>query len=367
MKLSQLTIRKLEIPFKVAFQHSSATRAETESVLVVAESQNGQRGFGEGCPRHYVTNETLDSVFQFFENHKAEWLDLRQLDDLKEWTAVHGEDIDRNPAAWCAVELALLDLMARENNQSIESLLSLPELEGKFQYTAVLGSGHFSTFQKQLNQYLEWGFCDFKIKVSGNLEEDREKILFFRERDKESHRMRLDANNLWVNAEEAIAYLQNIEYPFFALEEPLQVGDYDGCRKLQEMFYTPIILDESFLRMDQFKQIERNVETWMINLRVSKMGGLIRSLDIVARARELGLSLIVGAQVGETSILTRAGLTVAHAARNILVAQEGAFGTHLLERDVIELPIMFGAEGKLVPDSFKDKPGLGIDVVLDGE
>ena len=39
--------------------------------------------------------------------------------------------------------------------------------------------------------------------------------------------------------------------------------------------------------------------------------------------------------VGETSLLTRAGLTIANAFRDCICAQEGAFGTHLLERDVV--------------------------------
>ena len=49
--------------------------------------------------------------------------------------------------------------------------------------------------------------------------------------------------------------------------------------------------------------------------------------------------------MGETSILTRAALTVANCARDILIAQEGAFGTHLLRRDITDPPIMFGEGG----------------------
>jgi hypothetical protein len=77
------------------------------------------------------------------------------------------------------------------------------------------------------------------------------------------------------------------------------------------------------------------------------MGGLLRSLDFLREARRQGLRVIVGAHVGETSLLTRAALTVASAAGEALVAQEGAFGTHLLEHDVVERPLMFGAGGIL--------------------
>jgi L-alanine-DL-glutamate epimerase-like enolase superfamily enzyme len=77
------------------------------------------------------------------------------------------------------------------------------------------------------------------------------------------------------------------------------------------------------------------------------MGGLLRSLVVAQRCRERGFAMIVGAQVGETSLLTRAALIVAQAARDIVIAQEGAYGTLLLEHDICEPPLMFGRGGEL--------------------
>jgi hypothetical protein len=90
------------------------------------------------------------------------------------------------------------------------------------------------------------------------------------------------------------------------------------------------------------------------------MGGLIRSLDVLERIRDAGLRVIIGAHVGETSLLTRAALTAANAARDILVAQEGAFGTYLLEHDVMDTPIMFGTRGKLDARELPAGPGFGM-------
>jgi hypothetical protein len=73
--------------------------------------------------------------------------------------------------------------------------------------------------------------------------------------------------------------------------------------------------------------------------------------------------MIVGAQVGETSLLTRAALTVAHAGRDRLVAQEGAFGTHLLTADVCNPPLMFGPGGVLDVSSFPSLQGPGFGIV----
>jgi L-alanine-DL-glutamate epimerase-like enolase superfamily enzyme len=97
------------------------------------------------------------------------------------------------------------------------------------------------------------------------------------------------------------------------------------------------------------------------------MGGLLRSLQLVEGARSRGLPVIMGAHVGETSVLTRAALVVASASGTSLMAQEGAFGTHLLSRDVANPPLMFGAGGviDIAKETFAGLPGLGLNISHD--
>jgi hypothetical protein len=86
----------------------------------------------------------------------------------------------------------------------------------------------------------------------------------------------------------------------------------------------------------------------------------------VESARSAGLKLIIGAQVGETSLLTRAALTVADASRDILIAQEGAFGDLLLEEDICSEPLVFGPGGRLdVGERFRGQAGFGLVVGSD--
>jgi L-alanine-DL-glutamate epimerase-like enolase superfamily enzyme len=358
----KLTIKKLEIPFKQAFAHATATRSCTESVLVTAESSNGLMGVGEGCPRSYVTGETVQTAMMFCDAHRKEWEQFNSLADLKVWLSSNRARVDENPAAWCAVELALFDYWGQEDRQSIEGFLNLEELTGEFQYSAVLGTENVATFEKQAKQFSALDFCDFKVKVTGNFENDRHKIEFLTNLSSKSKnlRIRLDANNLWNSAAEAVTYLKRLDYPFFAIEEPLEAGDYDGCRKISQQLGLPIILDESFLRFDQFECLQCEPQSWIINVRISKMGGILRSLAIAKQAKAMGFPIIIGAQVGETSILTRAALTVANHYRDILQAQEGAFGTYLLEHDITETSLMFSKNGRLDPQPIIGQPGLGL-------
>ena len=370
LRIERLQIVPLHIPFKVAFRHASAERAETSSVWVEAVSEDGTIGYGESCPRPYVTGETLDTARAFFTRHEAALCaDISGLPALRAWMADHQTELDRNPAAWCAIELAILDLLAKESGQSMETFLSLPPLEGRFQYTAVLGDAGPDAFQAVAEQYRRQGFTDFKVKLSGQIERDREKIALLRRCADQPIRVRADANNLWDSADEAVAFLRSLDYPFFAVEEPIRPNQYAELMRLAENLNCGVVLDESFLRLGQLDLIRGMPARWLINLRVSKMGGLLRSLDIVDAARASGIGLIVGAQVGETSLLTRAALTVASAAREALVAQEGAFGTFLLERDVCEPPLMFGGGGVLEVSSHPllAGPGFGFAAVPEHE
>jgi L-alanine-DL-glutamate epimerase-like enolase superfamily enzyme len=287
---------------------------------------------------------------------------VTSVETLHAWMADHEEDIDANPAAWCALELALLDLIGKHAGVAVETLLSVrPLANAVFRYTAVLGDAPASAFHAMAERYREAGFRDFKVKLSDSVARDREKMAVF-DKWNESIRLRADANNLWAGADEAIDALRRLECPFFAIEEPIGKDRHDELPRIARAFNCAVILDESLSRRQQMSLLRDPAAQWLVNIRVSKMGGLIRSLRVLEAARARGIGVIVGAQVGETSLLTRAALTVACAAGNALVAQEGAFGTLLLERDVCDPPLMFGAGGVLDASVYPmlAKPGLGI-------
>lgn len=360
MAIKSLDVQSLNIPFKQAFVHASAVRAVTEAVLVTVTNGDGVQGIGEGCPRRYVTGETVDSIQDFINRYRDQWMAFTSVQDVKQWVAAYASVIDQNPAAWCAVETACLDLFGKEAGLPIEALLSLPPLNGRFQYSAVLGTDNVQSFEKQLQRYRSAGFTDFKVKVTGRLQEEIDKLTRLTSTEDSRLRLRLDANNLWRDAESALSYLTRLPGRITAIEEPLTVGDYDGCRRLARELKIPIILDESFLRLGQFEEIQSHPpSTWIINIRVSKMGGILRSLAVAERAKQIGIPNIIGAQVGETSILTRAALTIANSYRDIVIAQEGAFGTLLLERDICDPPLMFGAAGRLDTTALSGA-GLGL-------
>jgi L-alanine-DL-glutamate epimerase-like enolase superfamily enzyme len=151
---------------------------------------------------------------------------------------------------------------------------------------------------------------------------------------------------MWNNLPEAIFYLNQLPKEINGVEEPLNCPNWDGVNSLSAELAYPIILDEHVFRLSDLMEV-KNPDKTIVNLRVSKCGGLINSIAMGKKALELGMKVIVGAQVGETSALTRAGFLLSSALSHKVWAHEGAYGKLLLEEDPFREYYQLGKEGKV--------------------
>jgi len=361
MNISNIKVQHLCIPFAASFQHASAIRNQGDSLLVTVLTDQGTVGYGEGCPREYVTGETSQSAAGFV--YRVEKLiigDIHEFADLEAWVRENEKTVDENPAAWCALELALIDAMAKELCISAESMLGLqPTQNEMYRYSAVIGAGSLADLKKYLGAYRQLQFQDFKIKLSGDLDIDSKRIEHFAQTTSSS-RLRLDANNLWSDPYTAASYLDQLPDVFFAIEEPLVAKDFSGLRRLLTLTDKKVILDESFTCGDDVAWLLENGRQCIANIRVSKMGGLVRSRDRAEMAEAGRLSYIDGAHVGEGSLLTRAAMLVGRNESEHLVAREGAAGEYLLRNDICRHSLRFSQGG--ICRYTDTAPGLGCEV-----
>jgi L-alanine-DL-glutamate epimerase-like enolase superfamily enzyme len=356
-----LRIGQFESTMRFRFKHASAERVATESIIVEI-GENGIYGYGEGCPRDYVTGETLQTAESFLLRHGREIAEAaNDLCTLRSWINSHEALIDANPAAFCSVELAALDLLGKRMNEPLERVIGVPVLSRLATYSAVIGNNTPIKSWAIEAAHLLWGFSDFKIKLSGHLVRDRKIIKGLTK----NTRLRIDANNYWRSAPDCIAYIQQLGRTIWALEEPVEPGDVSAMLEIGEALNTKIILDESFVHRNQLPIYSAQPEQWITNIRVSKCGGVLRSMRLAEECQNSGLDIILGAHVGETSLLTRAALSMGQALQHPPRAREGAYGKILLRSDLTSVPLQFQYGGRLSPARYKlaSKPGLGIDVL----
>jgi L-alanine-DL-glutamate epimerase-like enolase superfamily enzyme len=341
----KIDFRLLEIPFKVSFKHNSASRKVTSTIWV--EISRGEFvGIGEGCPRSYVTGESEESCMAFISARRESLMKVEDYQSLLVWREGNILDIESNPAAWCAIELAFLDLFAQETNQSINELIGEMYIPHTLEYSAVLGDSAPGVWEKLCDWHLENEMSNFKLKLNGDVRLDSERITYIRNKNSQAE-IRVDANNMWNNQTEAVSYLNQLPKEINGVEEPLTCPNWDGINSLSAELAYPIILDEHVFRLSDLKEV-KYPENTIVNLRVSKCGGLINSIEMGKRAIELGMRVIVGAQVGETSALTKAGFLLSSALLHEIIAHEGGYGMLLLESDPFREYYQLGKKGQII-------------------
>jgi L-Ala-D/L-Glu epimerase len=123
------------------------------------------------------------------------------------------------------------------------------------------------------------------------------------------------------------------------------------------------VVDEGLTDRDSLQLFISQQACTGVNVRISKCGGLIGARARCQEALEAGLMLQVGCQVGESSLLSAAHVTLMSAlARHGSGVRyaEGCFGRHLLREDPVSPSVQFGYGGR--PPRRPPGPGLGVRV-----
>ncbi|QDK44563.1 hypothetical protein DOM22_05005 [Bdellovibrio sp. ZAP7] len=352
-----------EIPFKIKFSHATFER-EASSTLWVTLKSNSLEGLGESCPRPYVTGETKESVAKFLSDPRVQkFAEAGSPEELSRLIAEDRTWLDQNPSAFCALELAWWDLYGKIKNQSVENIFSGSIQHQRPPNTMVIGLG---TPKKMLKTYLRGlflGFRDFKIKVSP--ESAKELIRFLNHPAVAATKLlkpkiRLDANNSFANFQDLQAVLNQIPFAVWAIEEPFAVDNHQAQTEFLENSKSLLILDESFITVAGLEKYQKHFSRICLNVRISKLGGLVRTQEALVFAEKNNILWGLGCQVGETSLLARAGLLILHKNSHRPLFWEGAFSDHLLSYDPITPKIKLGPWGNLSGEAKLKGPGLSL-------
>ncbi|PKG85185.1 hypothetical protein CXF85_06180 [Colwellia sp. 75C3] len=336
----KISILPLSIPFKSKFSHASYERAHTESFFVKATEDN-EVGFGESCPRMYVTGETIKSCNLFITHYADNISHIKSMTDLMQWVNENSKLIDTNPAAWCALEMAIIDVFAKVTKQPASKILGLEQHEHQQYFSAIVG---YKSLKKALLFKL-MGFSDFKLKIGSSIHSNKIVIKLMRLLRIYPSKVRLDANNLWTTPQDCIDNLSDLKGAFWALEEPIKPFDYEGMVKVAYALDCKIILDESFITPKHVADISKYKDVFIANVRISKLGGVLRTIQAIRMLTELDIPFILGSHVGESSLLGNAQQVIFQSCKQPCLAVEGGFSNWLLKRDPFQPQLKVGYGG----------------------
>ena len=361
LRIKSVSALTVSIPLRFTFRHALASRSEGEAIVLRITDQDGQVGYGECAPRSYVSGETLESVREALKTSLiprvlgAGFSDFAEVISFLSGVLV---ELPRNQhAAFCALELALLDLAGRRFDCSAGDAIGPVSLPKVF-YSAIISADGAPEALKTLKKARWYRFRSVKVKVGLDSRRDLEVLGGARRILGDSCSLRADANCAW-DVDEALRRLETFApFRLEGLEQPLRQDDLEGLSRLTRQSPIPIIADESLVSYEDARRLAEHAACHMFNIRISKCGGLLNSLRIRELGRKAGIGCMLGAQVGETAILSAAGR---HFATRSPEARflEGSYGSILLEEDIArkDLTIGLGGKGRALR-----RPGLGIEV-----
>jgi muconate cycloisomerase len=337
MRITSVTLHRVRIPFKSAVSHALCRRRETQTVVVVLESDAGHIGIGEILPREYLTGETLERVLSVEAPALVRrWLG-RPFDTREQVVTALCADLENAGSAlatFAGWEMAVLDLAGRTFGFTVGGLLGREQGSNLEEGAVIDFSVPTQFLEKHCFLLRVAGYHHLKVKVG--LPDDLRRIEIVRQVFGLDIPLRVDANGAWTE-DSAISVLRQMrQFNIRSVEQPVQAFDLRGMRKVRESTGIAVVADESLCSLTDAQSLIAERAADYFNIRIAKCGGFLACLRLANLASEAGLRCDLGCLVGESGILSRAAEIFSRHIEGLEFIEGKHQNKHLLVEDIID-------------------------------
>ncbi len=305
--IDRIELYPFALPLKNPFKIATMTAYHAPNLLASIVTVGGIRGWGEASLMQSINGETESTVMEAMK-HLAQWLMGK---DAREPVALAAEMRGLLPgqlSAHCALETALWDCDSQMAGQPLWQRLG-----GK--WSPMLTDMTISAVApeeaaKRGAEFAGEGFKAIKLKIGTGVDEDTRRYQALRsalDKIDGAIRIRLDANQGYSRraAHEAFSggRFEGAEY----CEQPLKRADLEGMAWLSGFSRVPVMADESAFSAEDVMAIVRQNACPMVNLKLTKSGGIYGAIQAATVAEAGGLECMMGGMVESRIGVTAAG------------------------------------------------------------
>jgi muconate cycloisomerase len=317
MRITKIDIATFDAAFHFDYHSTHLLRQKADSVIVTLGFDDGLTGYGESVPRPYVTGESPASVIALVRNLFAGIVVGRQIDSVGDVARLLDElkrvcvrqGVRACQSALGAVDVALLDALGKQRGLPVFRLLG-PEMRRELPWSLPIPL----LPEEKVRQF--WAgikrgrgtFSSLKLLASRDGQENVKRLKLVRSIFGEEIEIRIEVNGNWTRTEARSQIPALTPFGIAALEQPVAKEDHEGLREIRETFGIPVIVDESLCGPEDAETLIDGQACDILNIKISKVGGLLAAMRIATLAASRGKACLLGAHVGETEILTGAAL-----------------------------------------------------------
>jgi L-alanine-DL-glutamate epimerase-like enolase superfamily enzyme len=357
MKIARIFAHRVELPLvEGAYRWSGGKSVSVfDSTIVGVETDTGLVGYGEVCP--------LGPFYlpAYAEGVRAGWRELGPHllgEDPRELARLNQRmdaALKGHPYVKSGIDIACWDILGQATGLPVCVLLGGRFGQSVRLYRAISQESPDEMAAK-VAQYRSQGYTRFQLKVGGDPDTDIARIRAVRAMLRPGDRLVADANTGWTQ-HEALRVAGAVRDLDVYIEQPCL--SYAECLAVRRHTDLPIVLDETIDSLEMLMHAHADAAMDVVNLKISKLGGLTKSRQVRDLCVSLGIALTIEDSWGG-DITTAAIAHLAHSTPEPLRFTSTDFNSYVTVSTAEGAPRR--VEGTMTAST---APGLGIRPKLD--
>lgn len=357
MKIERIRVWQVDLPLNEGrYSWSEGKSVDVfDSTVVAIDTDSGLTGYGEVCPL---------GPFYLPAYAKGARAGIRELGpQIIGMNPLEVEKINRHmdrclqghAYVKSALDMAFWDVLGKHANLPVCELMGGRYGEDVILYRAISQQSP-EAMASNVQGYKDQGYTRFQLKVGGDPNVDIDRIHAVRNVLASTDTLVADANTGWL-PHQAMRVVKAVKDLDVYIEQPCRT--YEECLGIRKHTDLPFVLDENIDSLNPLLKAHADRAMDVINIKISKFGGLTRARQARDLAVHLGLAMTLEDSWGG-DIITAAISHLAHSTPEEFRFTSTDFNSY------VNQPIASGApkreNGRFHASS---APGLGIEPMMD--
>jgi len=352
-KITKIQAYRVELPLhEGSYKWSGGNSVEVfDSTVVAVHTDAGVTGYGEVCPLGPAYLPAYAEGARAGIAKLAPQLIGLEATDLGVLNGHMDAALRGHPYVKSALDMACWDILGKTAGLPLVTLLGGRYGETFPLYRAISQESP-ERMAEMVALYRSEGYTKFQLKVGGDPDTDVERIRRVAARLERGDVLIADANTGWTQ-HQALRVVDAVREEDVYIEQPC--ASYQECLVVRRHTNRPFVLDEVVDSLAMVVEGARDQAMDVINLKISKVGGLTKARQIRDLCVSLGISLTIEDAWGG-DIITAAIAHLAHSTPPPLLFTATDFNSYVTVSNATGAPQR--QNGRMAAPL---KPGLGVE------
>ena len=357
MKITRIVAYRVDLPLvEGSYRWSGGKSVDVfDSTVVLVEADGGLVGVGEVCPLGPFYLPAYAAGVRAGIAELGPHLIGEDPTQLGKLNRLMDAALKGHPYVKSGIDMACWDLLGKAANMPVCTLLGGRYGDDFVLYRAISQQSP-EIMAEKVAGYRREGYRRFQLKVGGDPDVDIERIHAVRAMLEPGDKLVADANTGWL-PHEAARVVRGVRDVDVYIEQPCL--SYEECLSIRRRTDLPFVLDESIDGLDVLLRARADLAMDVVNLKISKLGGLTRTKQARDLCQSLGVAMTLEDSWGG-DVVTAAIAHLAHSTPPEFLFSATDFNSY------VTVPFADGAPirkaGRLAASQ---APGLGVTPKMD--